>query len=164
MIRLAVVLLLAVGVSAVAEDKPVGPAIVEVKLDAGDKPGVKTGEWAKPSKVTSAEELEKLIADKATREKIAKAVDLKTHDLLVFAWQGSGRGQDRVCRPAKLPGADRVQPEVGSDGRPAVAHEAVRRAEERPVVGEVIAGVVEPIFASLPRRALVGDEWEGKRP
>lgn len=73
-----------------AQDKPVGPAIVEVTLDAQDKLGVKPGKWAEPSKVTSAAELEKLIGDKATREKLAKAVDLKTHDLLVFCWQGSG--------------------------------------------------------------------------
>jgi hypothetical protein len=89
----AVALLLAVGVSP-AEDKLTGPAIIDVKLDAKDKLGVKPGEWAKPSKITSAEELEKLVEDKATREKIAKAVNLKTHDLLVFCWQGSG--EDKI--------------------------------------------------------------------
>lgn len=90
MTRLAVALLLAAGVSAFAEDKPIGQPIIEVKLDPADKPGVKPGKWTEPSKVRSAEELEKLIADKDTRAKIAKAVDLKTHDLLVFAWEGSG--------------------------------------------------------------------------
>ena len=90
MTRLAFALVFAVSAVTVAEDKPVGQPITDIKLDKDDKLEVKPGKWAEPSKVTSADELKKLVADEATRAKIAKTMDLKTHDLLVFCWQGSG--------------------------------------------------------------------------
>jgi hypothetical protein len=94
MTRLALALLFAVSAVTVAEDKLVGQPIVEIKLPKDAKPGVKPGKWSEPAKVTSAAELEKLVADEPTRTAIAKAMDLKTHDLLVFCWQGSG--QDKL--------------------------------------------------------------------
>ena len=90
MFRVTFVLLFAVSVAAVAEDKPIGQPVVEVKLAKDDKFEVKPGKWSTPSVVKSEDELKKLVPDEATRGKIAKAVDLKTHDLLVFCWQGSG--------------------------------------------------------------------------
>lgn len=92
MIRLAFAVSAALLLAAVspAEDKPTGPAIVDLKLGDSDLLGVKPGAWAKPTVVSSADDLAKLVEDKATRETVGKAVDFKTHDLLVFCWQGSG--------------------------------------------------------------------------
>jgi len=90
MFRLAFALVFAVSVAAVAEDKPVGKPVFDIKLDKDDKWEVKPGKWSTPSLAMSEDELKKLVPDEATRGKIAKAMDLKTHNLLVFSWQGSG--------------------------------------------------------------------------
>lgn len=88
MIRLLFTLVVVVpGIGFANEDKPLGSAITEVKIEKLD---VKPGKWNEPVKVSSDDELKKLVSDEKTREAIAKQVDLKTHDLLVFAWQGSG--------------------------------------------------------------------------
>ena len=94
MTRLAFAVLFAVSAVVTAEDKPIGQPLVEIELGKDAKLGVKPGKWSEPAKVTSAAELEKLVADKATRAAITKAMDLRTHDLLVFCWQGSG--QDKL--------------------------------------------------------------------
>jgi len=90
MTRLALALLFVVTAAAVGEDKPVGQPLIEVTLGESDKLAIKPGKWAAPSKIATTAELEKLVADKETRATITKAVDFKSHDLLVFAWQGSG--------------------------------------------------------------------------
>ena len=90
MTRLAFALLFPFAVVAVGEDKPIGQPITEVKLGASDKLAVKPGTWSVPSKITTTAELEELVRDKAARATLIKAVDFKTQDLLVFAWQGSG--------------------------------------------------------------------------
>lgn len=48
------------------------------------------GPFGKPTVVGTAEELEKLVADKDARAEITKAVDLTKESLVVFAWGGSG--------------------------------------------------------------------------
>jgi hypothetical protein len=52
------------------------------------------GVFGKPAKIASPKELEKTIADKGVRQKIAKQVDFKKEYLLLFRWAGSGG--DRV--------------------------------------------------------------------
>lgn len=89
MTRLAFALLFAASAVAVGEDKPIGQPILEVKLGEGDTMTTKVGMWSEPVKYTSADQLERWTSKQA-RATIAKAVDFKTHDLLVFCWQGSG--------------------------------------------------------------------------
>lgn len=93
MTRAALALLFVVAANALAEDKPIGQPITEVKLGQSDKFAVKPGAWSAPSKITTMAELKELVSDEATRATITKAVDFKTHDLLVFCWQGSGGDQ-----------------------------------------------------------------------
>ena len=52
-----------------------------------------------PAKVTNAEELAKLVADKDEAAKIAKEIDFAKEYLIVFAWEGSG--QDRLDHAIK---------------------------------------------------------------
>ena len=65
------------------------PAIKEIDMVKGLTPG-KPGGATKPTKVSNAEELEKLVPAKENRDELLKKVDLKKQYLLVFAWAGSG--------------------------------------------------------------------------
>jgi len=62
------------------------------------------GQASRPTKVTSAEELAKLIGDKEALGKVLKVVDLKKEYLLVFAWAGSGG--DKIALKEVSKGAD----------------------------------------------------------
>jgi hypothetical protein len=93
MVRLfsaAVVLALIASVALTTEDQAKGP-ITEIAADKNDQIKTKDGSAKKPTHVTTAEELEKLVPDETTRKRWAKEVDFKTHTLLVFGWQGSGK-------------------------------------------------------------------------
>jgi hypothetical protein len=79
--------------TALADDKKPGEPITAIAVEKDDKIEIKA-KPTQPTKVTSSEELEKLIPDEATRKRIAKLIDFKTHTLLVFGWQGSG--QDKI--------------------------------------------------------------------
>jgi len=59
-----------------------------------------------PAKVTNAEELAKLVADKDEAAKIAKEIDFAKEYLIVFAWEGSG--QDRLDHAIKAEKDDPV--------------------------------------------------------
>ncbi len=63
---------------------------------------------AKPVRVGTAEELDKLVPNEAERTKIAEGVDFKTHDLVFFSWKGSG--QDKLA----------MKREKGKDGKDVV--------------------------------------------
>src|SRR5262245_24522567 len=52
------------------------------------------GDVSKPTRITSAEELGKVIPDKEWRDRITKQVDFTKEHLLFFAWAGSG--QDKL--------------------------------------------------------------------
>ncbi|MEO2088332.1 MAG: hypothetical protein ABGY75_02390 [Gemmataceae bacterium] len=77
-----------------ADDKKPAGSFAEIAVVKGDKIEAKGGKATEPVKVTSAAELEKAVPDEATRTRLAKLVDFKTHTLLIFAWQGSG--QDKL--------------------------------------------------------------------
>jgi hypothetical protein len=64
---------------------------------------------AKPVRVGSAEELEKLVPNEAERTKFAEGVDFKTHEIAFFRWKGSG--QDKLT----------MKLEKGKDGKEVVA-------------------------------------------
>jgi hypothetical protein len=76
---------------ALADEKKMTDTIREIAVDKADKIESKPGAAKKPTKITTAEELEKQIPDEATRKRLAKEVDFTTHTLLVFAWKGSGK-------------------------------------------------------------------------
>ncbi len=95
MTRLVVIPLVALfATAAVAEDKKPTNPITSIAVEKDDKIESKGGKATEPVKVTSAAELEKAVPDEATRTRLAKLVDFKTHALLIFAWQGSG--QDKI--------------------------------------------------------------------
>lgn len=95
MTRLLVIPLAALFATAVvADDKKPGEPITAIAVEKNDKIETKGGKATEPVKVTSAAELEKAVPDEATRKRLAKLVDFKTHTLLIFAWQGSG--QDKL--------------------------------------------------------------------
>ncbi len=129
MTRAAFALVFAVSVAAVAEDKPVGKPVFNIKLDKDNKIEVKPGKWTVPSVAKSEDELKKLVEDEATRAKIAKAMDLRTHDLLVFCWQGSGGDKLTYTVAESLPEQVRftVKPGVTDDLRTHVKLFAVRK-------------------------------------
>lgn len=85
---LAVALVATVALSA-DEKKDSGP-VRQIATEKADKIETKGGSATKPTKVTTAEELEMRVPDEATRKRLAQQVDFKSHTLLVFAWQGSG--------------------------------------------------------------------------
>ena len=89
MTRIAFALLFAVSVAAVAEDKPVGKPVFEVTQPKDTILATKVGKWTAPVKYTEWDLL-KQWTDAKTRDALSAQVDLKTHDLLVFCWQGSG--------------------------------------------------------------------------
>jgi hypothetical protein len=68
---------------------PKAPVAREIKLTGAPFP-IERGAARSPTKVTSAEELAKLIPDKDQRARVLEQVDLKKEYLLVFAWRGSG--------------------------------------------------------------------------
>ena len=86
----AVVAFTATALTTAADEQPTGDAIKGIAIDKADKLGVKPGKWNEPTKVSTVEGLKKLIEDEATRTRLEKEVNLKTHDLLIFCWQGSG--------------------------------------------------------------------------
>jgi hypothetical protein len=114
---------------AVAEDKPLSLPIIEVKLDKADKIKVKPGKWAVPSVALSEDDLKDLVPDEATRGRIAKQVDLKTHNLLVFTWEGSGgdKLEYKILEsfPEQVPFS--LKPGVTDDARTHVKLFAVRK-------------------------------------
>ena len=59
-----------------------------------------------PAKVTNAEELAKLVADKDEAAKIAEEIDFAKEYLIVFAWKGSG--QDKLEHAIKAEKDDPV--------------------------------------------------------
>jgi hypothetical protein len=77
------------GAAAAEDAKVVRP------LDLKDLPFRSEGPFGKPVVIGTADELAKAVDDKDARDAIAKAVDFKTENLVVFAWAGSG--QDRVA-------------------------------------------------------------------
>lgn len=90
----AVAMTLLASAAVLADDKKANAPIREIAAGEKDKIDTKAGKATEPTKVTTAEELEKRIPDEDTRKRLAKEVDFKTHTLLVFAWQGSG--QDKL--------------------------------------------------------------------
>jgi hypothetical protein len=77
------------------------------------------GQFGKPTKITTEKELEKSIADKDTRAKVLKGVDLKKEYLLLFAWGGSNG--DRLSFTVSKDGKEvtfKHTPGLDSDLRP----------------------------------------------
>jgi len=75
---------------AVAAEKPAKNGVADaIAFDKADKIEVKAGKWNEPNLVTGEDDLKKLIPDEATRKRLMKEVDFKTHVLLVFVWEGS---------------------------------------------------------------------------
>lgn len=73
----------------VEPDDPKAPKPRELKLV--NIAGAGRGAFgAKPNKVTTAEELAKMVSGKEAVEQITKQVDLKKEYLVVFSWSGSG--------------------------------------------------------------------------
>jgi hypothetical protein len=68
---------------------PKAPAAREIKLTGVPFP-VERPVGRVPTKVTSAEELAKLLPDKDQRAKVLEQVDFGKEYLLAFAWRGSG--------------------------------------------------------------------------
>ena len=68
---------------------PKAPAAREVKLDGVTLPRIPGG-VAAPTKMTSLEDLTKLVPDKGHQKIILDQVDLKKEYLLLFVWAGSG--------------------------------------------------------------------------
>ena len=81
---------LALSGTAAAED-----AKVVRPLELKDLPFRSEGAVAKPIVIGTEDELAKAVEDKDARAVIAKAVDFKTENFVVFAWAGSGG--DRVA-------------------------------------------------------------------
>jgi len=61
--------------------------LTEVRLDASETFEAGSN-WKEPTKVSTDEELAKLFPDAATQAKVRAAFDLRSHDLLAFAWEG----------------------------------------------------------------------------
>src|SRR5262245_26122534 len=78
-----------------AKGKPAVIGMIKIVVREIDLKGVRgdltkgEGDPAKPTKVTSAEELTKAIPDEEVRDKIAKQVDFAKDQLVVFSWVGS---------------------------------------------------------------------------
>lgn len=90
MTRPVLVLLFTVSAAALADEKPAGKPVFEVTLSQNATLATKVGKWTEPVKYTDPDQL-KMWASETARAEIAKQVDLKSHDLLVFCWQGSGQ-------------------------------------------------------------------------
>lgn len=65
------------------------PRARELEIKGVKSAGKASGKL-KPTRITSAKELEEAIPDKDTRDAISKKVDLKKEYVLLFAWAGSG--------------------------------------------------------------------------
>ena len=63
---------------------------------------------AKPVRVGTAEELDKLVPNEAERTKIAEGVDFKTHDIVFLSWKGSGQDKLAMKREKGKDGKDLV--------------------------------------------------------
>ncbi len=61
--------------------------LTEVRLDASETFEAGSN-WKEPTKVSTNEELAKLFPDAATQARVRAAFDLRSHDLLAFAWEG----------------------------------------------------------------------------
>jgi hypothetical protein len=92
--RLALFALLLIAPVLVADDtEPKDRKVVAREIKVKGLPSAR-GALGDPTRITSKEELEKVVADKAARAEILKQVDLRKEFLVLFGWSGSG--QDKL--------------------------------------------------------------------
>ncbi len=77
-----------------AKNNRLAPPIVDVNTEKADKFAFKPGPWNKPQRITTEKEFAKVIPDETTQKRLAKLIDFKEQDLVVFSWEGSG--QDKL--------------------------------------------------------------------
>ena len=115
---------------ALTDDKKMTDSIREITADKADKIETKDGSAKKPTKITSAEELEKAHPGRSHPQAAGEGGGLQGANAAGVRVEGVGQGQDRARGVRDRPAADRVHLHPGADGRLPVARQTVR-GEER---------------------------------